>query len=278
MKNNIEKSWNWLRLNWQALLFSLIGFSLLWFCLDLLRKEDVTGAGVVFGMAFLSFLYANLSRFKRFKGLGFEAELWEDKQKEAVDLIDHLREIVSIYSKELLNLRVAGNRMTDGNVDWLGHWKLYNDVLKQHDNLGQKVNLTDVKQMMDTYFLFDATMPELASLVASASNMQSAASAKISEEFPAPISEAAAYHGRLAHIQNLPSFPKNPFRIAETGDLAGQILTTWQEIEQTLKREFGVEAEVDDIVLKRLQRLSTLFQSRPVEITEDLIRWTTNRD
>jgi hypothetical protein len=74
----------------------LVGYSL-----DLIYIEQMTNAGIVFGLGFLSFIYANVARFKRFKGLGFEAELWEDKQKEAADLIDRLKNVVSIYTREV---------------------------------------------------------------------------------------------------------------------------------------------------------------------------------
>ena len=72
---------------------------------------------MVFGLGFLSFIYANVARFKRFKGLGFEAELWEDKQKEAADLIERLREVVSIYSREVILGKVRAGRFANG-PDW----------------------------------------------------------------------------------------------------------------------------------------------------------------
>ena len=70
--------------------------------------EQMTNAGIVFGLGFLSFIYANVARYKRFKGLGFEAELWEDKQKEAADLIDRLKNVVSIYTREVILGKVEG--------------------------------------------------------------------------------------------------------------------------------------------------------------------------
>ena len=48
-----------------------------------LVQQNLAMASASFAMAFVSFIWANISRFKRFKGLGIEAELWEDKKKEA---------------------------------------------------------------------------------------------------------------------------------------------------------------------------------------------------
>ena len=64
-------------------LFVVVGLTFLGMCFYLLYAEKVAEAAVVFGLGFLSFIYANVARFKRFKGPGFEAELWEDKKKEA---------------------------------------------------------------------------------------------------------------------------------------------------------------------------------------------------
>lgn len=63
---------------WERVVFAMVGFVGLAFSFKYMYAEKVTEASAVFAIAFLSFLYSNLSRFKRFKGLGFEAELWED--------------------------------------------------------------------------------------------------------------------------------------------------------------------------------------------------------
>ncbi len=75
-------------------------------------------------MAFFSFIYSNISRFKRFKGLGFEAELWEDKQKEAAQLIDRLKAMVTVYTREIVMQKVMQNRYS-GDGRWAESWKLY---------------------------------------------------------------------------------------------------------------------------------------------------------
>lgn len=63
-----------------------------------------------------------------------EAELWEDKQKEAADLIERLREVVSIYTREVIVGKVKAGRW-GGKADWGEHWKLYDDLVTQHNVL-----------------------------------------------------------------------------------------------------------------------------------------------
>jgi hypothetical protein len=102
----------WFIANWERVLFVIVGLALLGGSLKLIYIEKVTEAAVVFGLGFLSFIYANVARFKRFKGLGFEAELWEDKQKEAADLIERLREVVSIYTREVVLGKIKAGRLS----------------------------------------------------------------------------------------------------------------------------------------------------------------------
>lgn len=65
-------------------------------------------------MAFFSFFYSRLSQFK---GFGFEAELWEDKTKEAEGLIERLKSVVEISTREIVLTKVMQGRWSDG-ADW----------------------------------------------------------------------------------------------------------------------------------------------------------------
>jgi hypothetical protein len=86
----------WVSNNWERVLFSCLGLIFLAFSVFYLKGRSVPESSASFAMGFLCFLFASVARFKRFKGLGFEAELWEDKQKEAAELIDRLKAIVAI--------------------------------------------------------------------------------------------------------------------------------------------------------------------------------------
>jgi hypothetical protein len=57
---------------WERVLFGVVGFALLGYSFWYLSLMQITEASAVFAMSFLSFIYSNLARFKRFKGLGFK--------------------------------------------------------------------------------------------------------------------------------------------------------------------------------------------------------------
>ena len=61
----------------------------------------------------LALIFAFLARFKKFKGLGIEAELWEDKQEEAADLIEKLKGLTVAVAEPLISI---SSRMGRWNV------------------------------------------------------------------------------------------------------------------------------------------------------------------
>ena len=144
--------------HWEQIFFGIVGLIFLSFSLSGLWTGDVAGASATFAMAFFSFIYANISRFKRFKGLGFEAELWEDKQKEAEQLIDRLKAVVSVYTREIVMGRVKQGRFGSGG-NWREHWRVYHEFVDRHSDLGQDIDFSDLKKSMDKYFIFDMTLP-----------------------------------------------------------------------------------------------------------------------
>ena len=59
-----------------------------------LTVEDRTGsAATALSFGFLLVVMLLLAKFRRFKGFGFEAEMWEEKQAEAENLIERLKAI-----------------------------------------------------------------------------------------------------------------------------------------------------------------------------------------
>lgn len=56
-------------------------------------------------------IFAFLSRFKKIKGLGIEAELWEEKMEEAEKLIDRLRSLSLAITEPLLMLLIRVGRL-----------------------------------------------------------------------------------------------------------------------------------------------------------------------
>lgn len=76
-----------------------------------LSYRDQTGsASVTYLAAILALAFVFLSQFKRFKGLGFEGELWENKMEEAEQLIGRLRNIIAALAEPTIQLATRSGR------------------------------------------------------------------------------------------------------------------------------------------------------------------------
>lgn len=264
--------WKNLSTQWERALFSAFGIVFLGYSTLLVWREQFVDAGVVFGFGFLSFVYANVSRFKRFKGFGFEAELWEDKQKEAEELINKLRTVVSIYSHEVILGKIKLGRL--GVSDrWKECWQLYEKLVNEHASLGQEVDFTDLKKEMDDYFLFDMTHPHSDIIRLSISGGKQKARDQIKNEFGNPIRDSHGYQRRSAQLNAIKSKIDDQFSISKHSDLAGKTLELWFTSKDALSQHFSVEISVDDKVIERLKAISNLYQTRPVQVTDKLISW-----
>jgi hypothetical protein len=63
--------------------------------------DKTASAAAVLGFAFLLLVLLLLAKFKRFKGFGFEAEMWEEKQVEAAELVDRLTVLSQAISQQV---------------------------------------------------------------------------------------------------------------------------------------------------------------------------------
>jgi hypothetical protein len=140
--------------NWEQIFFGTVGLFLLIISFYKILFDKLTDGSAIFAMAFFCFFYSNIARFKRFKGLGFEAELWEDTQKEAEKLIQRLKSVVAVYTREIVLGKVRENRLGGGGR-WHEIWGLYQELVERHAELGQQIDFRDLKENIETYFVFD---------------------------------------------------------------------------------------------------------------------------
>ena len=80
------------------------GFVLAW-------RDMTTAAIPTYGGGVICLIFAWLSRFKKFKGFGVDAELWEDKQEQAADLIDRLRSLAGSVARPVLAMAPRMGRL-----------------------------------------------------------------------------------------------------------------------------------------------------------------------
>ena len=255
---------------WQQTFFACIGLVFLAFSFYCLWTGDVAGASATFAMAFFSFIYANMSRFKRFKGLGFEAELWEDKKKEAEQLIDRLKAVVSVYTREIILGKVKQGRY-GGAAKWSENWRLFDELVENHLDLGQDIDFTELKKIMDQYFLFDMISPLYAKVRDAVWNGRASAREVISAEFGQPIEDVVGHSSRVKQLQEIPKDIKDIFELSQKENLAAVILNWGNVAKRELEDNFSVTIDLDIDVVKTLQKLSGLYNSGPLKVTEELI-------
>lgn len=263
----------WLLANWERLIFSLLGLGLLGWSLKWIADDRVTQAAAIFGLGFLSMIYANLSRFKRFKGLGFEGELWEDTKKEAEGLIDRLRSVVAIYSREIIRSSVTAGRWGLGAGAWKARWSLFHEIRGQHEALGQKIDFTETKAFMDQYFLFDLTMPLVSRVRRTIMDGKTEAQRRISEKFGQVIVDPEGYDKELSKLRAIEAEIDDPFETAKRVNLAEMASQIFQASKAKLEEDFDVTVTLEPEWTQRLKDLVLLWNARPLTITDELIDW-----
>lgn len=262
--------------HWEQAFFGTVGLAFLTFSFVGLLNGDVAGSSATFAMAFFSFFYANISRFKRFKGLGFEAELWEDKQREAEQLIDRLKAVVSVYTREIVMGRVKRGRWGDGE-DWSENWNVYSELVEKHSDLGQEIDFTDLKRSMDQYFILDMITPQVDGIRKPILDGRNKATKFIQEEFGSPIKDIAGYSGRIGQLNEIPENLENMFKISQEGDLAARVLDWGKVCQEKLEKNFSVKIEFDVEVIEALEDISRIYRAGPIVVTPELISRTAHK-
>lgn len=262
----------WLKLNWERCFLFVIAIIFLIFSFGFFVNMHVAGATAAFVMFFLCLIYSNVSRFKRFKGLGFEAELWEDKQKEAAELIDRLKDIVQVYTREIVMAKVMSGRF-GGTTEWPDRWALFEELIDQHDTLGQHIDFLPLKEKVYRVMVFDAVSHLYSKLETAFAKARSDAQGTISEEFGHPVIDVAGQNERQRELRDLDFRLQDLFKISESDNVARFVLERAEKTAQGFQEKFGIEVQFPDDELKKLRQIDALFQVGDLRIDADLLQW-----
>jgi hypothetical protein len=232
--------------------------------------ESIASATATFAMSFLSFVYSNMTRFKRFKGLGFEAELWEDKQKEAAELIERLKSIVSVYTEEIVMGKVKHGRWSDGD-GWQARWDLYDKLVEHHNALGQEIDFSGLKREVDLYFVYDIVSQLSHKYELVIHKSKAAARSIIDKKLGPPLNDSKNQSQRLEQLREIKERPSDLFEIGHNGDAAAHVLRWGKEASEKLKKYFDVDLELDPEDTRNLELVSQHYSSRPIKVTSELI-------
>jgi hypothetical protein len=228
-------------------------------------------------MSFFSFFYSNLTRFKKFKGLGFEAELWEDKQKEAADLIDRLKSIVTVYTREIVMNKVMRNRWSSGK-EWQERWEVYDELTGKHAELGQNIDFSSLKREVDRVFIFDMCSPLASSIRRKIEKAKATSAEKIRSKYSSIVSDIEGHNTDHAKLGEINSKIEDLFGASETEHIAQLILELAEDSKSKLIKWFDTDPEYEDFTIDRLQQISILIQGGPIVVTPKLIDWAEWQD
>lgn len=272
--------WKLLVENTEKWLFRLLAVGLFGFALFNLQQLQVPEFAALFAVAFFCWFYANIARFKRFKGFGFEAELWEDKQREAVRLIDRLKVLVGLYSGELLSINITKGRWGSGRHLWREVAELYSRLEEEHSRLGADIDLGEARIRLKTYFVFDAIQLRLRKLREIVEEGISQARMIIESEFGPENTDQDGRSRRLAQVNEVRSTPSDeePIRLAERSALATEVLTWIEKSTSSLKTNFGVVVNVPPDMLSELRLLQTIELGGPIELDEKNLALVSSND
>lgn len=268
--------WTYIKQNWERILFRLAGTACFVFGFIFLVEEKITNTSIVFAIGFFSFLYSNLARFKRFKGLGFEAELWEDKQKEAADLIERLKNVVAIYSREVIMGQVMRGRFSSG-ADWSKNWALFDELVVQHGELGQAIDFSDLKSRVDHVFLFDMCHNQSSALERSIQSARSKARQKIDAEFGSPIRDADGYGARIAQLNAIAFDTEDLFERMIRQNVPEELVAQARTAVEAFQRDFGITLEFDGLAMQNLEKIANWHANRPLVVTSEMLALAEDR-
>lgn len=269
--------WRYIKNGWERVLFGCVGAACLGFTFVFLWSGQITSASAVFAMSFFSFFYSNLARFKKFKGLGFEAELWEDKQREAADLIDRLKSVVTVYTREIVMNNVMRGRW-GGAESWQKRLDLIDELEGRHSELGQQIDFSSLKRDVENVFIFDLCSPLASSVRQSIESTKAEAGKIASGRFGSPVKDIDGLNKFHENLHSIASKYENVFERTKTENVAKGILLNAHDAKKKLKDSFSIDLRFKDGVIDRLEALAALIDNRPITITPEMVKWADDHD
>lgn len=249
----------------KALGLALIGLATYF----LFQADKVAAATVSAALGLLLTFLARISQFKRFKGWGFEAEMWEDKQIEAVKLIEALKNVATLTAREVMLQSVKSGRW-GGAKRWQDHWLLFDEIKAAQAGLLDDKSIKTIKKSVDRWFLFDMVHGEFGKLQEAVNQGKQAASQKISTKFGSPVVDIAGYHSEIEKLSSIPSTRDGLLTMAGQASLIETIEKWWASAVAILA-SFEVTIEMPSGTAEKLAIYKALESLPEMPITADLI-------
>lgn len=166
-------------------------------------RDQVLAGSACFVMAAMLLVFVFISRFKKFSGLGFSGELWNDKQKEAEELIGRLSQMSFAYARPLISLAAFVGRMTSG-FNRTERFQLVETVTRSmRANGASDAQISDARQHFDRMISVDLMLPIHRILNEHANEAAEHVRRVLEERFPRPISDVDGYRKASEELQKI---------------------------------------------------------------------------
>jgi hypothetical protein len=253
---------------WESVLLKLCGFCLIGLAVYFLFIGDVPGATLCAAVGLLLTFLARFSQFKRFKGWGFEAEMWEEKQQEAEKLVESLKGIAALTAREVMLQSIKSGRWGSGQR-WEDHWKLFEEVKAAQAGLLNEDGQKEVRRLIDRWFLHDMAINEFGKLKEIVTRETEQARQAIRAKFGNPISDPTAFG---AEMQLLSTLDKSIglFELAGIKPLIESIEEWWESSRKTLAN-YEIEIAMPGEVRSKLDTYKALESLPEMPVTKELI-------
>lgn len=256
------------------IVLALVALFFLFMTMVSVWQGDLQASWSTFGMAVLSVCLARLSQFKKFKGWGFEAELWDQQAQEAAQIIKSFKSLADIHSETIIDSQIMNGRFGVGS-NWRERFALFERLSAEHEALGYNSDFGKQKAKLDAWFIFDATRDASNDISSQIDYAKQRALREVSDNQPEGVPVPTETRDR---IDAIPRGLENEHLIARDQNLATEILSFSKRASDQLEALAGVCPEYGESHLAKLRRIEALRNAGPLVVNETLFQLLPRRD
>jgi hypothetical protein len=219
----------------ESTLLKLCGFGLVALAVYFLFKANVPAATLCAAVGLLLTFLARFSQFKRFKGWGFEAEMWEEKQQEAEKLVESLKKVATLAAREVMLQSIKSGRLVSGK-SWEDHWRLFEEIKAAQSGLLDADAQLEIRRSIDRWFLHDMVAREFGALLSLVAKEVENARKAVREKYGNPVSDIPAFQKEMDLLRRIEKPADGLFELAGSRKLVESVDAWWSEASHVLSQ------------------------------------------
>ncbi len=252
----------------ESAFLKLCGFALIALAIYFLFVGNVPGATLCAAVGLLLTFLARFSQFKRFKGWGFEAEMWEETQQQAEKLVESLKGVAALTAREVMLQSIKSGRWGSGGR-WEDHWRLFDEIKSAQAGLLSQEGQKEVRKSIDRWFLHDLAIQEFGKLTEIITKQVEPANKNLIARYGNPITDPVAFNKEMQLISEV-NKSIGLFELAGSKPLIESIEEWWLSACNTLEK-FGLQIKMPADVRSKLDTYKALESLPEMPVTKELI-------